>query len=158
MSQVENFPEGEIAEMIEIYMKAGISLDDARLVACTLAKYPKFWVEHMLLHEIGILPPSEEDSSWRSSTAMFVSFLLFGFVPILSYIVTGIVFGQENLQHYGLSVACIVTLATLYGLGFMKSKIVESDPVWGGLQMAFQGAVAGSISYLVGVQIGGGGT
>lgn len=37
--EVDNFPEGEKAEMVEIYVKNGMSHQDARLVAETLSKY-----------------------------------------------------------------------------------------------------------------------
>ena len=56
--EVENFPEGEIQEMIHIYTEYGISEEDAETVAKTLSKYPDFWIDHMLLHEIWILPPA----------------------------------------------------------------------------------------------------
>ena len=48
-------------------MNKGLSHEDAVQTARTLSKYPAFWVDHMLLHEIGIIPPSEEDDAWRSS-------------------------------------------------------------------------------------------
>ncbi len=54
--EVDNYPEGEIQEMVCIYNNYGISDKDAEIVARTLSKYKDFWVDHMLLHEIGILP------------------------------------------------------------------------------------------------------
>ena len=54
--EVENFPDGEIQEMLHIYTEYGLSETDALAVAKTLAKYPEFWIDHMLLHEIGIVP------------------------------------------------------------------------------------------------------
>jgi DNA damage-binding protein 1 len=54
--EVENFPEGEIQEMVQIYTAYGVSEKDALSVANTLSKYKDFWVDHMLLHEIGIIP------------------------------------------------------------------------------------------------------
>jgi hypothetical protein len=54
--EVDNFPEGEIQEMVQIYTSSGVSELDALTVARILSKYKEFWVEHMLLHEIGIIP------------------------------------------------------------------------------------------------------
>ena len=54
--EMEQFPEGEIQEMVQIYTGYGISERDADIVARTLSKYPEFWIDHMLLHEIGIIP------------------------------------------------------------------------------------------------------
>jgi hypothetical protein len=81
--EVENFPEGEIQEMIHIYTEYGISEKDAETVAKTLSKYPEFWIDHMLLHEIGILPPAVQrnNQSNRPSFRPFVAFISSFLVP-----------------------------------------------------------------------------
>jgi len=97
--EVENFPEGEIQEMIHIYTEYGISEEDAESVAKTLSKYPDFWIDHMLLHEIGILPPAVQrglDDAPPSSQ----------FIPILSLIAAFLV--PTALVTLGLS-----TIATI---------------------------------------------
>lgn len=43
-----NFQEGEIAEMLEIYVSKGLSPEDAELILNTMAKYPKFFIDHMV--------------------------------------------------------------------------------------------------------------
>ena len=81
--EVENFPEGEIQEMIHIYTEYGISEGDAESVAKTLSKYPDFWIDHMLLHEIGILPPAVQrgiDEEHPSSHYAPFVFLLAAFL------------------------------------------------------------------------------
>ena len=97
--EVENFPEGEIQEMLHIYTSYGISEDDAKKVAETLAKYPDFWVDHMLLHEIGILPTHmkllhDHDVDGRLPTVMrsFGSFVASFILPtvVLSFAGSGI--------------------------------------------------------------------
>ena len=50
--EMENYPEGEICEMIEIYEKKGLSRDDAITVAVILSKYREFWIEHMMVTEV----------------------------------------------------------------------------------------------------------
>ncbi|CAD7925885.1 unnamed protein product [Amoebophrya sp. A120] len=155
--EVENFPEGEIAEMIQIYMQHGLNIEDAQKVAFTLSKYPKFWVEHMLLHEIGILPPdADEDGCWKSALAMFVAFVVFGLVPVGTYLLVELLFGNATVQNYGFLISCVASLATLFLLGYWKNKIAESSPWSGGCWMLFQGAVAGTISFFIGVYLGGG--
>lgn len=54
--EVENFPEGEVEEMYWIYKSHGFSDLDAKTVADTLSKYRDFWVDHMLVHEVGVFP------------------------------------------------------------------------------------------------------
>ena len=83
--EVENFPDGEIQEMIHIYTDYGISEEDAENVARTLSKYPDFWIDHMLLHEIGILPPAVQRGlgadSTRSHILPFVALVSSFIVP-----------------------------------------------------------------------------
>lgn len=152
--EVDNFPDGERAEMVQIYVQNGMSQTDARTVAETLSKYPKFWVEHMLLHEIGILPPGEDGSAaYKSSIAMFISFLVFGCVPITTYLIFGAFAPPEMFAHHGFSVACVFTILTFFVLGAVKNSVTEQNPWMGGIQMGFQGFVAGSMSYAIGTAV-----
>jgi DNA damage-binding protein 1 len=76
--EVENFPEGEIQEMVQLYTGFGVTEGDAHLVAKTLSKYPEFWVEHMLLHEIGIVPTvqssTQDETVWSDKVLPFIAF------------------------------------------------------------------------------------
>jgi hypothetical protein len=91
--EVDNFPEGEIQEMLHIYTGYGLSESDAETVAKTLAKYPDFWVDHMLLHEIGIVPRRDhevgDDDSWTSIVIPYVLFFA-PFIAPSSVICTGL--------------------------------------------------------------------
>ena len=72
--EVDNFPEGEVQEMVQIYSGYGMSDDDALAVARTLSKYPEFWIDHMLLHEIGIVPSSiRQDDEFELTTTGFAT-------------------------------------------------------------------------------------
>ena len=68
--EVDHYPEGEVEEMVWIYRSHGISMADARTVAETLCKYPRFWVDHMLVHEVGVLPRNKGEhvsNGWIST-------------------------------------------------------------------------------------------
>lgn len=89
--EVDNFPEGEIQEMVHIYTECGVSEADAMMVAKTLSKYPEFWIDHMLLHEIGIVPnhASRPDSSrLRVITASIISLIASFSLPTLAIFTT----------------------------------------------------------------------
>ena len=139
-------------------MGKGLSVEDSKIVACTLAKYPEFWAEHMLLHEVGILPPSEDDGAYGSAAAMFISFAIFGSIPILSYIAaTRLIFtndDQDELARHGFMTCCVVSLFTLFLLGAVKNKIADQNWLKGGGMMMGQGCVAGLVSYGIGSYFG----
>lgn len=147
--EVENHAEGEVYEMIQIYESKGLSSEDAVVVARTLSKYPKFWIEHMMLTEIGILPPDENDSPALSGFVMFVSFVLFGSVPLLSYYLLAI----GGLQPF--TIATMSSVCTLFVLGAIKSRFVSKPAVSGGLTMVLQGGLCAFSAYCLGDIING---
>ena len=129
--EVENFPDGEIQEMIHIYTEYGLSEQDALTVARTLAKYPDFWVDHMLLHEIGIVPPRlERDEDAPAYTillphlAFFACFLLpslmLGIDPgvtwawVSTLMQFGILFHMKRQKSQWLSLSSVVGIMTAF--------------------------------------------
>jgi DNA damage-binding protein 1 len=50
--EMENYPEGEVSEMIEIYEEKGLTNADAKLIVETMAKYKEFFVDVMMMHEL----------------------------------------------------------------------------------------------------------
>ena len=58
--ELENYPEGEKKEMIELYMARGVSEDDATLVIETLAKYKNFFLDLMMVEEPGSCPLTKQ--------------------------------------------------------------------------------------------------
>ena len=52
--ELENFKEGEIGEMVDIYTKRGMSKEDAEIVIRVCAKYEPLFVDMMLVDELGL--------------------------------------------------------------------------------------------------------
>jgi hypothetical protein len=55
--EMANFREGEIREMIEIYVNKGLTLEDATIVIETMAKYENFFVDIMMQQELELQVP-----------------------------------------------------------------------------------------------------
>lgn len=142
--EVENNAEGEVFEMIQIYESKGLSTEDATIVARILSKYPKFWVEHMMLTEIGMLPADENDSPLTSGLVMFISFVMFGSVPLLSYYLLS--FG--GMKPF--TIASISSIVTLFILGAIKSQFVSKPALTGGFTMVLQGGLCALSAYCLG--------
>ena len=145
--EVENNAEGEVFEMIQIYESKGLSTDDATVVARILSKYPKFWVEHMMLTEIGMLPADENESPFMSGFVMFISFVMFGSVPLLSYYLLS--FG--GMRPF--TIATLSSILTLFVLGAIKSRFVSKPALTGGLTMVLQGGLCAFSAYCLGDMI-----
>lgn len=58
--EMDNYPEGEIREMIEIYEEKGMNHEDAKLVIETMAKYKDFFVDVMMQQELELQVPEED--------------------------------------------------------------------------------------------------
>lgn len=58
--ELENYPEGEIQEMIEIFEKKGMSHEDSELVVKTMSKYEEFFVDIMMTQELELQVPEDD--------------------------------------------------------------------------------------------------
>ena len=85
--ELENFPEGEIMEMIELYESRGMSREDATVVVTRMAKYKNFFLNIMMTEELCLPVPEEDDNinSLKDGLVMFASFAAFGMLPILGF-------------------------------------------------------------------------
>lgn len=148
--EVEHFPEGERRELEEIYEARGMAPADASAVVAIIAKDKKSWVDTMMVEELGIL---EDDSSpLKSALATFASFLVFGFLPVLAYVLSLFVPGLASAQF---PVAVGITAATLFSLGAIKTRVTGRNWFLSGLEMLTVGGVAAVAAYLIGMALGG---
>ena len=76
-------PTGEIKEMVELYELRGFSRRDAVHVVSTMARHREFFLDHMMVEELGIMPPDTSVSPARKGLVMFCSFVVFGIIPLL---------------------------------------------------------------------------
>lgn len=113
--ELENYPEGEMREMIEIYTNQGMSQQDAETVIRTMAKYKDFFVDVMMTQELELQVPADDHiaESMREGLVMFCSFAFFGAMPLLGYVIFPSIFPHMNEHELFLS-ACIVTGVVLF--------------------------------------------
>jgi VIT1/CCC1 family predicted Fe2+/Mn2+ transporter len=145
--ELENYPEGEKKEMIELYMARGVSEDDATLVIETLAKYKNFFLDLMLVEELGLMPPDETDSPAKNGLVTFVAFAMFGFVPLVPYVFGKAIGGANGNAMFGS--ACGLTALTMAALGAAKAKFTNQNMTSSALYMLLNGSLAAASAYLV---------
>jgi VIT1/CCC1 family predicted Fe2+/Mn2+ transporter len=151
--EFDNYPEGEIEEMVELYVQKGISPADARLVVETLAKYRDAFIDIMMVEELNLMPVDEESSALRGGLVTFGAFMLFGMVPLLPYLVN-LVPGMHFSADAVLLCSCICTVLTLFGLGGFKGSIVGSSIWKSGGSMALNGSMAAACGWFIGFLLG----
>lgn len=140
--EVENNPEGEKIEMVEVYRNRGMSEEDAQLMANTICKSKKAWVEVMMLEELGLIETN--DSPAKNAITTFCSFLFFGIIPILPYCANQ----TDDQNLFEISVG--LTVFALFFLGFTKSFFVDIFWVKSCGETVVLGALAAGSAYLIG--------
>jgi VIT1/CCC1 family predicted Fe2+/Mn2+ transporter len=143
--EVEHFPDGERAEMVEIYKAKGYSPEDARTLVSILSQDEEMWVDAMMVQELGLLP--DERTPQKSALATLVSFLVAGSLPLLIYLL-GLLFPIDPGLAFPISM--VLSAMALFGLGAAKVLITERNWLRSGLEMLIVGGVAAGVAYLVG--------
>jgi len=142
--ELENYPEGEKKELIEIYEGKGLSREDATTLTEILEKHPEVMVDTMMVVELGIL--EEHESPIKNGLVTFGAFVLFGFVPLLVFVLMRV----TGWQLDGMLWACVLTACTLFGLGVAKSRFSAGAWWRAGAEMLLLGGLAAVAAFFVG--------
>jgi DNA damage-binding protein 1 len=149
--ELENYPEGEIREMVDIYVAKGMSVEDATKVIGIMAGYKDFFVDLMMLQELELQVPEDDHvrESVREGFIMFASFATFGALPLLGYVVIPAAF--PGLGEGALFVsACVVTGTVLFFMGCIKSWFSTQHWFRCGAETLLLGGACATVAYTVG--------
>jgi len=152
--ECENYLDGEKNEMIELWVKKGLSVDEATTVINILAPHTDLFVDLMLVEELGLMV--EDEIPWKHGIVTFTSFCSFGIIPLLVYLLL-LAWDSPN-DHTGFDIAFalsgVMTGLTLFTLGALKSKMTM-QPWWksGGFTL-FYGGFAAVLAWIIGFVLG----
>lgn len=110
--------------MVVMYMRRGMSREDAQEVSARLSKYSDCFVDAMVSDGVGsFATPLDEGGSIREGLVTFASFALSGVLPLLAYVLSPLIaaasggdVGQGTLFLW----ACFVTAVALFSIGVVK--------------------------------------
>jgi len=137
-------PEGEREEVRQIYQTKGFEGEELEKAVELITADKDRWVKTMLTEEYGLA--AEVRSPWHAAIATFLAFVVCGLVPLLPYL-----FGSSS----SFLVSCILTGATFFLIGSLKSLWSTSGWLRSGLETLFVGGLAAGIAYAVGVLLKG---
>ena len=141
-------PTAEILEHAELLQKSGVKEADAMTLAETLARYPDvFHAAHMPL-ELGINAPDGEATPAMDGFVTFVSFIIFGSVPMITYVI--LFYSGVQARNTIFGVACAMTAVTLFALGWVQATITGQERLRTGALMTINGGLAAAAAYLIG--------
>jgi predicted membrane protein (TIGR00267 family) len=140
----EKTPEEEREELIRFYEKEGFKRGEAEAIVDRISAEKEVPIQAEQLEKLG-LAPEELGNPIKAGLLCGVSFGLAALVPILPFILHGLSCSEA------LTVSIIATLATLFGVGALKTIFSRKNWVRSGLEMMVIGASAAAITYMIGI-------
>ncbi|CAM9160095.1 unnamed protein product [Discosporangium mesarthrocarpum] len=151
--ELKNHREGEIKEMVDIFVERGMSRQDAEDVIGKMAKYDDFFINLMMNEELGLQVPSGgDDDTIKEGFIMFLSFATFGAMPLLGYVVVPFIYPELSINALFI-VACAVTGASLFAMGAIKSQFGTLAWYSSGAEMLLLGGACAALAYLIGMGV-----
>jgi VIT1/CCC1 family predicted Fe2+/Mn2+ transporter len=148
--EVEHYPQGEKAELYELYRHQGYSDKDAARMVEIKSRDPKLWVDAMMVEELGLLP--DERTPLLSALTTFIAFIVGGVVPLLVYL-AGLFIHVAPQTAFFISLG--MSVLALFGLGAAKVMVTRLNPLRSGLEMLVVGGLAGAVAYGMGALLKG---
>ncbi len=143
---IDAIPDGETREVREIFRQKGFEGELLDQVTQVIISDRKLWIETMLREEwglSGVLP-----SPVKAALVTFFSFVFVGLLPLLPFILP---MGPGTTQQTLFTASAVLTAATFFGIGAMKSHLVAERWWRSGLETLLMGGGAALVAYFVGV-------
>jgi len=143
--EIENMREKEIEEVRDIYLKKGFNGELLEKVVQQITSNKDVWVDTMMKEELEMT--KDERTPLKTAAATFLSFLLIGFIPLLSYIFAGVLSLSASSLFFS---SCVLTAIGLAIVGSMKSIVTEKNKWTGIMETLLLGGLAALLAYYVG--------
>ena len=142
--EIKDNPEYEYQETITILMKEGYCEADATTMADLYRKNEPYWTTFMMNHELS-MPDVRGENPIYTGLATFFSFLVFGVIPLLPFILQGDGNAQTTFIY-----SCLGTFAALLALGVLKWRVVGERLQSALMEVLLVGGAAAVVAYFVG--------
>ncbi|MEK7576984.1 MAG: VIT1/CCC1 transporter family protein, partial [Patescibacteria group bacterium] len=140
--EITNNPTDEFQETIEILRRKHFSQKDAHTIALIYKSNPTYWLEFMMKDELEMYNP-EKEHLIVVAISTFVSFIVFGFIPLLPYVTT-----LPSDVLFIASVLCTMTALVL--LGILRAIVSQQKSIRGIMETLLVGGLSASVAYFVG--------
>jgi VIT1/CCC1 family predicted Fe2+/Mn2+ transporter len=139
-------PEGEMAELAELYERKGVPADLARSLAAELSKDPGTALDTHAREELGIDPDEGLGSPWGAAASSFVTFSLGALVPLVPFLFVA--------STAGVIISAFITGVALLGVGALTARVTGRSTWLSALRMLAIGGSAAVVTYLIGLALG----
>jgi len=142
LQEIKNNPKQEMRETLYILQQKGYSKKDAQTMAALYAKNSEYWADFMMQNELEMSNP-EHENPILAGLSTFLSFLVFGAVPLLPYIFLGL---TENI----FAISILFTLCALVLLGVVRWKVTTQSLIRSIMEIVFIGGLSACLAYIIG--------
>ncbi|MDA9313717.1 MAG: VIT1/CCC1 transporter family protein [Rhodobacterales bacterium] len=141
--EIENNPEMERLEAIEMLQDRGFSLNHAEEMTNILENYPNHYADFMMAYEIQMADPNGENPI-LNGLATFVSFICFGIIPLLPYFLL-------EANNFTFQISVFATFFALTALGLLRYLVVRQNILRSVGETILVGGVCAIVAYIVGL-------
>ncbi len=142
--EVDHLPEKEREEIREIYAAKGFEGEMLEKAVEIITKDKDRWVDVMMKEELEMTEETKSPIAMGGVT--FFSFLLFGFIPLLVYVLDY----SLSLEMDLFLISSIMTAVVFCIIGFLKAMVNQTKILKSILETLFLGGAAAFLAYFVG--------
>ena len=147
LREIEINPEQERTELFEILRQRGLPPGEADTTATILSRHPAIMADLMMTYEFGMQDPDGESPA-LSGFFTFISFVIFGAVPLIPYFLL-----EPTPDTFRLSV--LATGAALVALGLLRWSATGERLLRTVGETVLVGTVCAVVAFVVGMLVGG---
>ena len=143
--EVDNLPDKEREEVKEIYQAKGFEGELLEQVVDVITADKDRWVDVMMKEELNMI--KADKSPFAMGAMTFISFLIIGLIPLVSYVWDYISDGDGNNLF---EISILLTSFAFIGIGWLKSYVTQTSRIRSIAETLGLGAAAAILSYFVG--------
>ncbi|WP_373524392.1 VIT1/CCC1 transporter family protein [Aquiflexum sp.] len=142
--EVDNIPEKERKEIIEIYKAKGFEGELLEKVVDVIISDRDRWVDEMMKDELNMI--EETKSPFKIGLATLISFILIGFIPLMVYVYD---FFNETVIDLFFWTSLFTGVAFVV-IGWLKSYVNQTNVFKSVFETLALGFIAALVAYFVG--------
>ena len=144
LSEIQDHAEKEYAETLILLEQKGFSREDAQTLANIYQRNEEYWTDFMMNNEHEMPDPRGTNPVY-TGLATFVSFIVFGSIPLMPFIVF-----TTATPAFAFTLSIIGTASALVVLGLLRWQVIGDRLVRSLTEVVTIGGVAALLAYGVG--------
>ena len=143
--QARKDPKNELENIQAVLEKKGFDKNNAKKISLLISKNKDYQAETILQNEFGLSDGGIHPE--KNAGVTFVSFLTFGMIPLLLFVVGAFL---NSIIPNAFLWASVLSGIAMFSLGAIKSKVTNKNWIRSGGETLLVGGVAATAAYFVG--------